>query len=412
MGTLASKDEEAKSHAAHGESKYAGAESKHHPPGPPVSLGGGTDSGARRHSEVVRKCVHEGVHLADFTLVKTVGKGSFGKVFQVKKKDTGQIFAMKVLNKERVIARKQYEHTLSERRILEEMDHPFLVSLRYAFQSGTKLYMVFDFFNGGELYHYLSKGKFSEERARFYAAEIAMGIAHLHENGIIYRDLKPENLLLDDNGHIRITDFGLSKEGVADDDKVKSICGTPEYLAPEILRKMPYGKAVDWWSLGTLIYEMIAGLPPYYDKNRQVMYRKILEAELRKPPHMSVEAFDLISRLLDRDPDRRLGTRHEEIRDHPFFKSIDWAKLYNKEVIPPFKPSVKGAGDTSNVDPNFLREMPLVTPTPADAILVDEDAFAGFSYEGSYMMRNVIDGETYMVSHVDDHDMEIDEDMS
>ncbi len=365
----------------------------------------------RRESHIVHKCAEAGISLTSFSLLKTVGKGSFGKVYQVRKKDTGKIYAMKVLNKERVIARKQYEHTLSERRILEEMEHPFLVSLQFAFQSGSKLYMVFDFFNGGELYHYLSRGRFTEERARFYAAEIAMGIAHLHENGIIYRDLKPENLLLDDSGHIRITDFGLSKENVADDDTVKSICGTPEYLAPEVLRKIPYTKGVDWWSLGTLIFEMIAGLPPFYDKNRQRMYRKILEQELVKPPHMSDAAFDIVSKLLDRDPEKRLGRRHEDIRDHPWFKGIDWSKLYDKQIEPPFKPTVAGDYDTRNVDPTFTKELPLVTPTPADAVLVDSDAFAGFTYEGENMlMHSVIDGETYMVSSVDDKDgMEIDE---
>ncbi len=190
--------------------------------------------------------------------------GNFGKVYQVRKKDSGKIYAMKVLNKANSLSSKNYERTLSERKIVEEMKHPFLATLRYAFQSGSKLYMLFDFFNGGELYHYLSKGRFTEESARFLSAEIALGIQHLHEHDIIYRDLKPENLLLDQDGHIRITDFGLSKLNIADNDFVRSICGTPEYLAPEIIRREPYGKVVDWWSLGTLIYEMIAGLPPFY----------------------------------------------------------------------------------------------------------------------------------------------------
>ena len=187
---------------------------------------------------------------------------------------------------------------------------------------------------------------------------------------------------------------------------MKSICGTPEYLAPEILMKTPYGKQCDWWSLGTLIYEMIAGLPPFYDRNRQTMYRKILEAPLVKPPHMSVEAFDLISKFLNRDPSKRLGMKHQEIRDHPFFKSIDWNKLYEKKLTPPFKPVVMGETDTSNVDPTFTKEVPLVTPTPIDAVLVDEDAFAGFTYEGSYMMESVIDGETAIYTDAD-HDMDI-----
>ena len=235
----------------------------------------------------------------DFTLIKTIGKGSFGKVLLVKKNDTGKVYAMKVLSKEKVIARKQYEHTLSERKILQDISHPFLVGMHFAFQSTSKLYMVFDFFNGGELYSYVSKGKFNENRARFYTGEIALGIGacacdagcawvvlevswfcfrgsdsllvflrtsicvrpppprsppppppgHLHEHNIVYRDLKPENLLLDTDGHIKICDFGLSKLEVVD-DSVKSICGTPEYLAPEVIRRQRYGKAVDWWSLG------------------------------------------------------------------------------------------------------------------------------------------------------------------
>ncbi|CAE7924482.1 pkgB, partial [Symbiodinium sp. KB8] len=221
--------------------------------------------------------------LDDFELLKTVGKGSFGKVVQVRKKDDGKIYAMKILKKEMILKRKQYEHTLSERRVLENIDHPFIVSLRFAFQSEHKLYMVFDFFNGGELYHYLSEGgRFAEERARFYAAELTSALGYLHARGIIYRDLKPENLILDHQGHIRIADFGLSKEGV-EGESVTSICGTPEYLAPEILRRKPYGVGVDWWALGTLLYEMIAGLPPFYDRNRQTMYRKILEAPLTPP---------------------------------------------------------------------------------------------------------------------------------
>ena len=211
-----------------------------------------------------------------------MGKGSFGKVIQVRKKDSGQIYAMKVLKKAQVIRRKQYEHTMTERHILEEIVHPFIVSLHFAFQTSQKLYMIFDFFNGGELFHYLSTGgRFDAVRAQFYAAEIASGMGHLHSLGIIYRDLKPENLILDANGHIRITDFGLSKEGVEGDKDVGSFCGTPEYLAPEVLKREPYGKVVDWWSYGTLVYEMIHGLPPYYNRNREKMYRSILVSKYK-----------------------------------------------------------------------------------------------------------------------------------
>eukprot|EP00501_MAST-03F_sp_TOSAG23-6_P000934 GSMAST32.ASY1.ANO1.970.1 assembled CDS len=252
------------------------------------------------------------VGLADFTLIKTVGKGSFGKVMTVRKNDTGKTYAMKVLNKEKVISRKQYAHTLSERRILEDISHPFLVGLHYSFQTRTKLYMVFDFFNGGELYHYISR--------RFYAAEIILGLKHLHDNNIVYRDLKPENLLLDARGHVKICDFGLSKENVVHNN-VKSICGTPEYLAPE----KPYGKPVDWWSLGTLIYEMLAGLPPFYHQNRQVMYRKILRDKLRRHKAMNNLSFSLCVGLLNRDPSRRLGSNGaEEIMNVLFFFNFEF----------------------------------------------------------------------------------------
>jgi serum/glucocorticoid-regulated kinase 2 len=331
-------------------------------------------------------------------------------VAQVKKRDDQRIYAMKILKKEMVLKRKQYEHTLSERRILENIDHPFIVSLRFAFQSEHKLYMVFDFFNGGELYHYLSEGgRFTEDRARFYAAEIVSALGYLHARGVVYRDLKPENLILDAKGHIRVTDFGLSKEGVQG-DTITSICGTPEYLAPEILRKRPYGVAVDWWSLGTLLFEMIAGLPPFYDKNRQVMYRRILEAPLEPPPFMSPEALDVCSKLLIREPTARLGYRGaDEIKAHPFFKCIDWAKLDRMELPPPWQPAVKDAADVRNIAQEFVNEPAAVTPSPAGSRLRDVTGATPPSFDAfTFTHQSVLDGQTYRVSFAADDDDDAD----
>lgn len=341
------------------------------------------------------------VTLEDFELLTTVGKGSFGKVLQVRYKDNGQIYAMKVLKKAQVIKRKQYDHTMAERRILEEIEHPFIVSLRFAFQTTNKLYMVFDFFNGGELFHYLSTGgRFSADRAQFYAAEIAAGLGHLHSLGIIYRDLKPENLILDSEGHIKITDFGLSKEDVQGEHDVKSFCGTPEYLAPEVLKRQPYGKVVDWWSYGTLVYEMIHGLPPYYNRNREKMYRAILQEKLKFPEHMSLDARDFLGQLLNRDPRARLGFNGvEEIKAHPYFSNIQWDALLRKELTPPYQPKVSDEHDTSNIDETFTNMPAAVTMTPADQQRLRnagnaEQDFGGFTYQ----VDNVLDGQAYHVS--------------
>lgn len=315
----------------------------------------------------------------DFDILNLIGKGSFGKVLQVRKKDTGKIYAMKVLRKEAIIARKQVAHTKAEKSILSKIQHPFIVTLNYAFQTEEKLYMVLDFINGGELFFHLKReGKFSEARVRLYAAEIACALCHLHSFGIVYRDLKPENILLDSDGHICITDFGLSKE-ITTEEGTHTFCGTPEYLAPEVLKGQGHGTPVDWWSLGTLIYEMLTGLPPFYSQNINLMYQRILNGDLRFPTFITPDAQSLLEGLLCRDVSKRLGD--DTVKPHPFFKSIDWKKLEAKEIEPPFKPKVKGNTDVTNIDPVFIQETAVDSVVEKSAIdVAPEVQFDNFTY--------------------------------
>jgi len=235
-----------------------------------------------------------------------------------------------------------------------KLEHPFLVKLHYSFQTSNKLFFVMDYINGGELFFHLQRDKrFSEDRVRFYAAEIVSGLDYLHSAGVIYRDLKPENLLITREGHVVMTDFGLSKEGLHDKfDRTGTFCGTPEYLAPEVLEGKGYTKAVDWWSFGTLVYEMLTGLPPFYSEDVQEMYSKIMTADLEFPAFMGSDAKDLLSKLLDRNDKIRLQDA-AIIKKHPFFKQIDWEALKQKKVVPPFVPEVVADDDITNIDEAF-----------------------------------------------------------
>lgn len=324
----------------------------------------------------------------DFELLTVIGKGSFGKVMQVRKKDDGKIYAMKVLRKETIVARKQVAHTKAEKNILMKIQHPFIVNLNYAFQTKDKLYMILDYINGGELFFHLKKeGRFSESRVKLYAAEIVCALSHLHSLDIVYRDLKPENILLDAEGHICITDFGLSKKLEADGG-THTFCGTPEYLAPEVLKGHGHGIAVDWWSLGTLLYEMLTGLPPFYAQNVNVMYQKILSGELRFPNFISEEAKSLLEGLLTRDPALRLGSKGgDEVKSHPWFGDIQWDKLIRKEIEPQFKPKVKSIDDTSQIDPQFTREKPMDSVAEVNPLSESvQNNFAGFSFVSDSMI--------------------------
>ena len=237
--------------------------------------------------------------ISDFQIEKVLGEGAFGKVTLVTKKDTGQLYAMKSLRKEMIEQRNQRNHTRTEREILGEVHCPFIVQLRFAFQTTEKLFMVMDFVNGGELFFHLRKDlKFSEDRTRFYSAEILTALEYLHKQGIIYRDLKPENVLLDCDGHVKLTDFGLSKKFFSGEKKTYSLCGTPEYIAPEILKGVGHDQAVDFWSFGALTYEMLSGAPPFYNRNKDIMFKDMLTKPVVIKAHFSPEAADLLKNLL------------------------------------------------------------------------------------------------------------------
>jgi len=330
----------------------------------------------------------EKVHLEDFELLKVLGRGSFGKVMQVRKKSDGKIYAMKILKKQAIIARNQVEHTKAERKILESLQHPFLMTLRYAFQSKDKLYFVLDYYQGGELFFHLKNNRrFPEDVARIYVAEIALALGHLHSLSVIYRDLKPENILLDDNGHVCLTDFGLSKD-VEPTDKAHTFCGTPEYLAPEIVTGAGHDKAVDWWSLGILLYELTVGIPPFYSQNVNEMYNKIQHGVLRFPPFLSEPCKSLIVQLLNRDPKKRMGSKDDvnDLKAHAFFKPLNFEKLMKKEVDVPYKPKVKSGGtDTGNFDGVFTSEPvvdSVVQPSTLSQTMQETpDGFGGFTYD-------------------------------
>lgn len=329
----------------------------------------------------------------DFEILRLLGKGTFGQVFQVKKKDTKRIYAMKVLSKKVIVKKKEIAHTIGERNILVRTattESPFIVGLKFSFQTPTDLYLVTDFMSGGELFWHLQKeGRFSEDRAKFYIAELVLALEHLHDNDIVYRDLKPENILLDANGHIALCDFGLSKANLSGNGTTNTFCGTTEYLAPEVLLdESGYTKMVDFWSLGVLIFEMCCGWSPFYADNTQQMYKNIAFGKVRFPKEvLSAEGRSFVKGLLNRNPKHRLGAFNDarELRAHDFFRDLDWDNLKEKRVPPPFVPHIANELDTSNFDPEFTnastsainRQLMMGTTPLSQAV---QENFKGFTY--------------------------------
>uniref|UniRef100_A0A1A8UCH3 non-specific serine/threonine protein kinase n=1 Tax=Nothobranchius furzeri TaxID=105023 RepID=A0A1A8UCH3_NOTFU len=351
-----------------------------------IKFGSPSDSSGAEEMEIAVSKSRSKVTMIDFDYLKLLGKGTFGKVILVKEKATGMYYAMKILRKEVIIAKDEVAHTVTESRVLQNTRHPFLTTLKYAFQTNDRLCFVMEYANGGELFFHLSRDRvFTEDRARFYGAEIVSALEYLHSRNVVYRDLKLENLMLDKDGHIKITDFGLCKEGITDGATMKTFCGTPEYLAPEVLEDNDYGRAVDWWGLGVLIYEMLVGESPFPGDDEEEVFDSIVNDEVRYPRFLSTEAIAIMRRLLRRNPERRLGSGEkdaEEVKKQPFFRNVDWEALLQKKVPPPFVPSVRGREDVSNFDEEFTTEPPALTPPrePRALSRKDQDSFRDFDY--------------------------------
>ncbi|XP_073306149.1 serine/threonine-protein kinase AtPK2/AtPK19-like [Primulina huaijiensis] len=317
----------------------------------------------------------------DFEILKVVGQGAFGKVYQVRKTGSSEILAMKVMRKDKIVEKNHEEYMKAERDIMTKIEHPFIIQLRYSFQTKYRLYLILDFVNGGHLFFQLHHhGLFREDLARIYTAEMVSAVAHLHMNGIMHRDLKPENILLDSEGHAMLTDFGLAKQF---DDKTRSnsMCGTLEYMAPEIVIGKGHDKAADWWSLGIILYEMLTGKPPFCG-NRQKIQQKILKDKIKLPSFLSSDAHSLLKGLLQKDASKRLGSGQkggDEIKGHKWFASINWKKLEAREIQPGFLPQVAGKHCIANFDERWTK-MPLLD-SPAASPKSEENPFKGFSYE-------------------------------
>uniref|UniRef100_A0A8C9RK60 protein kinase C n=1 Tax=Scleropages formosus TaxID=113540 RepID=A0A8C9RK60_SCLFO len=344
--------------------------------------------------------ISQGLGLGDFDLIRVIGRGSYAKVLLVRLKKNDQIYAMKVVKKELVHDDEDIDWVQTEKHVFEQASsNPFLVGLHSCFQTDSRLFLVIEYVNGGDLmFHMQRQRKLPEEHARFYAAEICIALNFLHEKGIIYRDLKLDNVLLDHEGHIKLTDYGMCKEGIRPGDTTSTFCGTPNYIAPEILRGEDYGFSVDWWALGVLMFEMMAGRSPFDiitdnpDMNtEEYLFQVILEKPIRIPRSLSVKAASVLKGFLNKDPKERLGcqvhTGFTDIKSHTFFRSIDWEQLEKKQVTPPFKPQITDDYGLDNFDTQFTNEPVQLTPDDEDVIKrIDQSEFEGFEYINPMML--------------------------
>ena len=298
----------------------------------------------------------------DFILVKLLGRGSFGQVLLVRLKKNNQLYAMKILNKNYIKIKKQEQNTKTERNLMVQMDCPFIVNIKFAFQDSQKLYIISEFLQGGDMFFHMNSGvkktlKF--QRIKFYAVELVLAIDYLHKNKMIYRDLKPENILLDSDGHVKLTDFGLSKVLENENDKTFTICGTPQYLAPEVILQKGYDTSIDWWSLGCVLYQMLTGKIPFTIEKGMKLNMNIYKKEIKYPEDIDENFKDLLQKLLMINPEERIGNGFEggnEIKGHSFFEDVEWDKAWEREITPPFIPKLNSDTDLRYFDPLFTKE--------------------------------------------------------
>ncbi|KAK9473046.1 uncharacterized protein V1510DRAFT_364399 [Dipodascopsis tothii] len=340
----------------------------------------------RRKDVPARKAPKRKIGLDDFNFLAVLGKGNFGKVMLAEAKRSQRLYAIKVLKKEFIIENGEVESTRSEKRVYltaNKERHPFLLNLHSCFQTETRVYFVMEYISGGDLMLHIQREQFSAPRAQFYAAEVLLGLKYFHDNGIVYRDLKLDNIMLTLDGHIKIADYGLCKENMWFESTTGTFCGTPEFMAPEIIDNQKYTRSVDWWAFGVLIYQMLLGQSPFRGDDEEEIFDSILSDEPLYPIHMARESVSILQQLLTRDPWRRLGSGPgdaEEVMAHPYFANINFDDIYHKRVRPPFVPTISSPTDTSNFDQEFTREVPVLTPVTSVLSKAAQEQFRGFSY--------------------------------
>jgi classical protein kinase C/novel protein kinase C epsilon type len=333
--------------------------------------------------QVVRK---RKIGLDDFNFLAVLGKGNFGKVMLAEERKSNNLYAIKVLKKEFIIENDEVESTQSEKRVFlaaAQERHPFLLGLHSCFQTETRVYFVMEYVSGGDLMLHIQRRQFTLRQAKFYACEVLLALQYFHSKDIIYRDLKLDNILLTLDGHVKVADYGLCKENMAHGKTTTTFCGTPEFMAPEILQEQPYSRAVDWWAFGVLTYEMLLGQSPFRGDDEDEIFDAILEDEPLYPLTMPKDAVSLLTELLTRDPKRRLGASvedAEEIKRHAFFSDVNFDDVYHKRIPPPYFPTIGNATDTSNFDQEFTREQPTLTPVHTQLTAQDQQEFIGFSW--------------------------------